>query len=80
MIGKIIGGMLGSKAAKQTRGGIDGPMGAVLGVVATTALKRLSFPAMIALTAGGFVAKKFFDGQEAEKKLARTDTAGTRGA
>lgn len=73
MIGKIIGGLVGSKVAKTTRG-LDSPAGALLGVVATTALRRLSLPSMIALSAGGYLMKKFIDGRDAEATLDRRDT------
>ncbi|WP_199799688.1 hypothetical protein [Pseudoblastomonas halimionae] len=65
MIGKIIGAFVGGKAAQQSRG-IDGPAGALIGVAAASALRRLSIPAMIALGAGGYLAKKYFDKQQAE--------------
>ena len=57
MIGKVIGAFVGDKLAKQTRG-IGGPTGAALGVVATTLIGRLSLPGMIAVGAGGYLAKK----------------------
>lgn len=73
MIGKIIGAFVGDKIAKQTSG-VGGATGAALGVVAATAVRRLSLPAMIALGAGGYLAKKYFDKQgEAE----HTNTAST---
>ena len=57
MIGKVIGAFVGDRIAKQTKG-VGGATGAALGVVATTVLSRMSLPAMLALGAGGFVAKK----------------------
>lgn len=66
MIGKIIGAFVGDKLAKQTSG-IGGASGAALGVVAATAMRRLSLPAMIALGAGGYVAKKLIEKNEREK-------------
>ena len=60
MIGKVIGAFVGDKIAKQTSG-VNGASGAALGVVATTILSRLSLPAMIAIGAGGYLAKKYFD-------------------
>lgn len=65
MIGKIIGAYVGDKIARQTHT-VGGPAGAALGVVATTILRRMSLPAMIALGAGGYVAKRFFDQKERE--------------
>ena len=66
MIGKVIGAYVGDKIAKQTSVGIGGAGGAALGVIAATALRRLSLPAMIALGAGGYLAKKL-----TEKKAAQ---------
>ena len=66
MIGKIIGAYAGDKLAKKTSG-IGGAGGAALGVVAATALRRMSLPAMLALGVGGYVAKKLFDKNEREK-------------
>ena len=62
MIGKIIGAFVGDRLAKQTRG-VGGATGAALGVVATTVLRRMSLPAMLALGAGGYLAKKVLDKQ-----------------
>ena len=66
MIGKIIGAFVGDKLAKQTSG-IGGASGAALGVIAATAIRRLSLPAMIALGAGGYVVKKVMEKNEREK-------------
>lgn len=66
MIGKIVGAYVGDKLAKQTRGSVDGATGAVLGVLATTVLRRLSLPAMIVLGVGGYAAKKLFDKESAK--------------
>jgi len=63
MIGKIIGAFVGDKLAKQT-GAMGGAGGAALGVVASTVLRRMSLPAMIALGVGGYVAKKALDGKQ----------------
>ena len=60
MIGKIIGAFVGDKLAKQTSS-IGGASGAALGVIAATAVRRLSLPAMIALGAGGYVVKKVME-------------------
>ena len=58
MIGKVIGAYMGDRLAKKTSTGIGGAGGAALGVIAAAALRRLSLPAMIALGAGGYLAKK----------------------
>lgn len=57
MIGKVIGALVGDKLAKQTRG-VSGGSGALMGVVAASVLRRLSLPAMLAIGAGGYLAKK----------------------
>ena len=58
MIGKVIGAYMGDRLAKKTSTGIGGAGGAALGVIAAAALRRLSLPGMIALGAGGYLAKK----------------------
>ena len=60
MIGKVLGAFLGGKAAQHVRG-IAGPTGAALGVLAPVLLRRLSWPAMLALGVGGYLAKKIAD-------------------
>lgn len=65
MIGKVIGAFIGDKLGKQTGPG-GGASGAAVGVVAATILSRLSIPAMIAVGAGGYVAKKLYDKYEAD--------------
>ena len=67
MIGKVIGAFVGDRIAKQTKG-VGGATGAALGVVATTMLRRMSLPAMLALGAGGYVAKKLMDKKDAEDR------------
>ena len=81
MIGKIIGAYAGDKLAKQTSG-IGGAGGAALGVIAAGVLRRMSLPAMIALGAGGYVAKKLYERNEAKKVptqtiVSETDTTPT---
>lgn len=66
MIGKVIGAFVGDKLAKQTSG-LGGAGGAALGVVAASVLRRMSLPAMLALGAGGYVAKKVFEKKSAEQ-------------
>ena len=71
MIGKIIGAYAGDKLAKQTSG-IGGAGGAALGVIAAGVLRRMSLPAMIALGAGGYVAKKLYERSERRKTPTQT--------
>ena len=73
MIGKIIGAFVGDKLAKQTSA-VGGAGGAALGVVAATVLRRMSLPAMLVLSAGGYVAKKVLDKREAKKATPPTET------
>ena len=75
MIGKIIGAFVGDRLAKQTRG-VGGATGAALGVVATTVLRRMSLPAMLALGAGGYIAKKVLD-KETKDTSTTTPATGT---
>lgn len=60
MIGKVLGAYVGGKTAQHVRG-IEGPVGAALGVLAPAVIRRLSWPAMIALGVGGYLAKKWAD-------------------
>lgn len=76
MIGKVIGAFVGDKVAKQTSG-IGGAGGAALGVIAASVLRRMSLPAVIALGAGGYLAKKYSEKREREKTLDRS-TASVR--
>lgn len=65
MIGKVVGAFLGGKAAQHIRG-IEGPTGAALGVLAPAIIRRMSWPAMIALGVGGYFAKRLADQKEAQ--------------
>lgn len=69
MIGKVLGAFVGGKVAQHVRG-IEGPTGAALGVLAPAILRRLSFPTMIALGVGGYLAKKAIDQQDAKPRKA----------
>lgn len=71
MIGKIIGAYAGDKLAKKTSG-IGGAGGAALGVIAASVLRRMSLPAMIALGAGGYVAKKLYERNDVKNKPTQT--------
>ena len=74
MIGKIIGAYAGDKLAKKVDGfGIGGAGGAALGVVAASVLRRMSLPAMLALGAGGYVAKKILDKKGSESAPVEED-------
>ncbi|MDG6077805.1 hypothetical protein E3U23_01155 [Erythrobacter litoralis] len=68
MIGKVIGAFVGDRLAKQTSG-IGGAGGAALGVVAATVLRRMSLPAMLAIGAGGYLAKKMSEKDNARSGI-----------
>ncbi len=57
MIGKIIGAAAGAQAAKYTRS-LGGTGGALLGALAVPVISRMRWPALLALGAGGYAAKK----------------------
>lgn len=61
MMGKILGAIAGSKLGKTATANVGGPTGAAIGVAVATIAKRVSVPALIALTAGGFIAKKLYE-------------------
>ena len=58
MIGKIIGGIVGAKAADHVRG-ISEPGGALLGIGAATLVRRLSPLTLLAFAAGGYAYKRY---------------------
>lgn len=80
MIGKIIGAAVGHQAAKKSRA-LGGTTGAVLGAAVPFVLRRMSIPAMLALGAGGWFAKKKLDEKKAEETAQNVagTTAGTPG-
>ena len=77
MIGKVIGAFVGDKLAKQTSG-LGGAGGAALGVIAASVLRRMSLPAMLALGAGGYVAKKVMEKRSASKEAPASETTSTK--
>lgn len=79
MIGKVLGAFLGGKAAQHARG-IDGATGAALGVIAPLVLRRLSWPAMVALGVGGYLAKKVIDKEQGKTPVAPTRATATQPA
>lgn len=66
MIGNIIGAVAGNQAAKHIQG-IDGTGGAVLGVVATTVLRRLGPVGLVAAAVGGYALKRYADRRKAKQ-------------
>lgn len=79
MIGKILGGIMGAKAARSSSE-IGGPMGAALGVVGASAIKRLSIPALLVMAAGGYAVKKLIDKGNSEPAKPRGKSGAKRKA
>jgi len=60
MLKKMIGAAIGAKLAKNSPA-VGGATGAALGAAVPWVIGRLSVPGMIALAAGGYVAKRYLD-------------------
>jgi hypothetical protein len=60
MLGKILGGLLGAKAAKNRRG-VSEPGGALMGVASVALARRFGIPGILAAAAGGYALKKYGD-------------------
>jgi hypothetical protein len=60
MLGKIIGGIAGAKAANHLRG-VNEPGGALLGIGAMALARRLGPVGLIAALAGGYAFKRYQD-------------------
>ncbi len=69
MFGKILGGVLGAKAADHVRG-VGGTGGALFGVGAAALAKRLGPVGLIAALAGGYAFKRYQD-KQAKRASAR---------
>ncbi|GAA0266525.1 hypothetical protein GCM10009127_02560 [Alteraurantiacibacter aestuarii] len=74
MIGKIFGAVAGAQASKFTRS-IGGTGGAVLGMIAVPVLRRMRIGTIVALGAGGYVAKKLIDRKRQDEAAAPTPPA-----
>lgn len=70
MLRSLIGAAVGSKMAKRYPV-LGGTTGVIVARAAPFILKRISFPAMLAMGAGGYLAKRYFDGKEAEGTKAK---------
>ena len=66
MLGKILGAMIGDRAARHFDG-IDGPMGAALGVGAASVIRRLGPWGLIAVAVGGYALKRYQDKKTHDK-------------
>jgi surface antigen len=78
MLGKILGGIAGAKAAKHSNK-VGGATGALLGAAAGSIIRRASIPGLIAMTVGGYALKKWKDRRDAEtakRKSFETPPAG----
>lgn len=64
MIKNILGGLVGSRLAKNTTS-IDNGTGAMLGSIAPALIARMSLPALIAIGVGGYLFKRHRDQQTA---------------
>lgn len=69
MLGKIIGAVAGAKMAKNTRGGMKGPGGALLGAGAVAVARRFGPLGLVAGALGGYWLKRRRD--RAEKQSGR---------
>jgi hypothetical protein len=58
MLGKIIGGLVGAKLSKGSRGTSESG-GAVMGAVAVAAARRFGIPGMVAAAVGGYALKRY---------------------
>ena len=70
MLGKIIGGLVGAKLSKNSRG-VSEPGGMVLGAVAVAAARRFGLPGMIAAAAGGYALKRYQERKQAGRTFNR---------
>ncbi len=61
----MIGAAIGSKFAKSAPAA-GGATGAMVGAAIPLVLSRLSLPAMLAMGAGGYLAKRHFDKKQAQ--------------
>ncbi len=67
MLGKILGGIVGAKAADHVRGMNEGG-GALLGIGAAALAKRLGPVGLIAALAGGYAFKRYKAKQDKRAK------------
>ena len=67
MLGKIIGGIAGAKAANHVRG-VNEPGGALLGIGAAALARRLGPVGLIAALAGGYAFKRYKDKQDRQRR------------
>lgn len=58
MLGKMIGALIGAKAAKRM-GTVDQPGSAILGAAAVAMVRRFGIPGMIAAAISGYALKRY---------------------
>ncbi len=68
MIGKIIGAIIGAKAAKSEPGGLGGTGGALIGAAVPMILRRFGPLGLVAAAAGGYAFKRYRDKQDKRKR------------
>lgn len=71
MIGKIFGALAGAKLAKQSRGGVQGPGGALLGAGAVALARRFGPLGLVAAGVGGYLLKRHNE-RSAKRPASRT--------
>jgi len=76
MIGKIIGAIVGSRAAKSQPGGLDGPGGALLGAGAVAVARRFGLPGLVAAGVGAYALKRYNErGSKPKRRRSKAQTA-----
>ena len=71
MLGKIIGAVVGAKAASGARG-VNESGGAVMGVIAVAVARRFGIPGMIAAAVGGYALKRYNEKRDARGRFTKT--------
>jgi uncharacterized membrane protein YebE (DUF533 family) len=77
MFGKIIGGLVGAKAADHVRGMNEGG-GALLGIGVAALARRLGPVGLIVALAGGYAFKRYKDKQDKQVRQAKRASARAR--
>jgi hypothetical protein len=75
MIGKIIGAIVGAKAAKSEPGGLGGTGGALLGAAVPMILRRFGPLGLVAAAVGGYAFKRYSDKREKRRPARRARKA-----
>ena len=67
MIGKLIGAMVGAKAADRIRGVIE-PGGALMGAAAVALARRFGLMGLVATAAGGYALNRYNERRRARHR------------